>query len=151
MAERRKVTISTLDQVMPEIDRLMEGHETVGNWTLGQVCNHLAATFVYSIEGFPGQAPWLLRVTLGKIIWKKIRRERGMKAGIKVPERYQPKPDLDARAEAEALRAAVDLYARHTDGMAIHPMFGPIGRDGWTELHCIHCAHHLSFVLPKPS
>jgi hypothetical protein len=149
MAERRNLTIDSLDQVMPEVDRLLEGHETVGNWTLGQICNHLTASLVGSIEGDPHPAPWLVRATLGRVIFRKIRRSRRIKAGFKTPERYEPKPGLDARAEAEALRAALQLFAGHADALATHPFFGAIGRDGWTELHCIHCAHHLSFVLPK--
>ena len=31
---------------------------------------------------------------------------------------------------------------------APHPFFGPLTRAEWTRLHCIHCAHHLSFALP---
>ena len=42
---------------MPEVDRLLQGHRTVGNWSLGQICNHLAGSFIYSVEGFPAQGP----------------------------------------------------------------------------------------------
>jgi Protein of unknown function (DUF1569) len=71
-----------------------------------------------------------------------------MTEGIKVPEAFLPKPGLDARAEADALRAALRFYAAHTGPLAEHPFFGRISRDEWTRLHCIHCAHHLSFVHP---
>lgn len=149
MAERRQVAIDSLDRVMPDVDRLVQGHETVGKWSLGQVCNHLSATFVMSMEGFGVAVPWPIRVTLGQVIWRKVLRERKMRAGLKVPERFLPRPGLDDRAEVEALRAAIQAYDRYTGPMAPHPMFGAIGRDGWNRLHCIHCAHHLSFVLPR--
>ena len=73
-----------------------------------------------------------------------------MKEGIKLPEKFLPRPGLDARAEAEALRGALNVYSAHAGPLADHPMFGPLSRDEWTRLHCIHCAHHLSFVQPGP-
>jgi Protein of unknown function (DUF1569) len=71
-----------------------------------------------------------------------------MAEGIKIPEAFLPKPGLGAGVQAEALRAALRLYAAHTGPLAEHPFFGRISRDEWTRLHCIHCAHHLSFVHP---
>jgi hypothetical protein len=71
-----------------------------------------------------------------------------MDEGVKLPKEFLPRPGLDARAEAEALRAALRLYAAHAGPVAEHPFFGRISRDEWTRLHCIHWAHHLSFVHP---
>jgi hypothetical protein len=42
MAERRELTFASLDDVMPDVERLLAGHVTVGRWTLGQILNHLA-------------------------------------------------------------------------------------------------------------
>src|SRR3954453_19718798 len=111
MPGRRALTFASLDRVMPEVDRLLEGHTTVGNWSLGQVCNHLAGAFVASVEGFPGRAPWLVRKTLGRLKGRQIRGTGTMPAGVQLPERFLPRPGLDARAEAEALRAALRLYS----------------------------------------
>ena len=52
MAERRNLSFSRLDEVMPDVDRLLAGHRTVGNWSLGQICNHLAKGIQGSIDGF---------------------------------------------------------------------------------------------------
>ena len=35
MAKRRTLAFDSLDQVMPEVDRLLEGYTLGGNWTLG--------------------------------------------------------------------------------------------------------------------
>jgi hypothetical protein len=148
MAERRPLAFSSLTEVMPEVDRLLQGHEAGGNWSLGQMCNHLSNTFVYSIEGFGAKVPWLIRKTLGPIVKRQLFKTGQMRAGIKIPEKFLPRPGLDARAEAEALRAAVQKYSAHSGPLADHPMFGPLSRDEWTRLHCIHCAHHLSFMHP---
>jgi hypothetical protein len=148
MADRRPLAFSSLGEVMPEVDRLLQGHRTGGNWSLGQICNHLADSLRYSIEGFGVKAPWLIRNTLGQIFKRQLFKTGQMRAGIKLPEKFLPRPQLDARAEAEGLRAALQKYSAQTGPLADHPMFGPLGRDEWTRLHCIHCAHHLSFVHP---
>jgi hypothetical protein len=147
--ERRPLAFSTLDEVMPEVDRLLLGHTTIGNWSLGQICNHLAGSFIFSVEGFNARVPWLIRKTLGPIIKRQVLTTGQMREGIKLPEKFLPKSNLDARAEAEALRGALRAYAAHSGPLADHPMFGPMSRAEWTLLHCIHSAHHLSFVRPS--
>src|SRR5437660_1623214 len=42
MAERRELSFASLDEVVPEVERLLAGHTTVSRWTLAQICNHLA-------------------------------------------------------------------------------------------------------------
>jgi len=150
MAERRALSFQTLDQVMPEVDRLLDGHATVGRWSLGQICNHLASMLVCSVEGFPVAAPWLVRATAGA-----LKRKRSLGTGVHVegmrhPEGTSPKENLEARAEAEALRATLGYYASHQAPLAPHALLGPMSRAEWDRYHAIHCAHHLSFVLPKP-
>jgi hypothetical protein len=148
MPERRTLEFARLEEVMPEVDRLLAGHSTLGNWSLGQVCNHLAGGIQKSVDGYGVQAPWLVRETMGRIIKKRILGERRMKTGIKLPEEFLPKPGLDARAEAEALRASITYYLAHPGPRALHPFFGRMTGDEWDRLHRIHCAHHLSFVVP---
>lgn len=149
MAERRTLTFSSLDDVMPDVDRLLLGHRTAGNWTLGQICSHLGAGMRGAIDGFGVRAPWLIRITLGKSFKRKVLSTGKMDEGIKLPENALPKPGLDARAEAEALRATIGIFKAHAGPFVDHPMFGPLTRDEWMRLHMIHCAHHLSFVWPN--
>jgi hypothetical protein len=148
MDARRPLSFSSLAEVMPEVDRLLEGHTTVGRWSLGQICNHLTISLIGSVEGIPVKAPWLVRKTLGVVVKRRILATGQMRAGVRIPERFWPRPGLDARAEAEALRGALRLYSAHTGPMADHPFLGPMSRDEWTRIHCIHHAHHLSFVRP---
>ncbi len=119
---RRELAFSSLDQVMPDVDRLLAGYKGVGNWSLGQMCHHLTQSIAGSVEGFPGQAPWLLRKTLGPLIIRGILKQGKMREGVQVPEAFQPKPGLDDRAEAEALRAAVRIFGEHHGPLAEHPL-----------------------------
>ena len=149
MAERRPLSFTDLAEVMPEVNRLLPGHTTVGRWSLGQICNHLADSFIYSVEGFPAKVPWLIRKTVGPIVKRRLFKTGRMPEGIKLPEKFLPRPGLDARAEAEALRGALQLFSTHAGALADHPMFGHLDHTLWARLHCIHCAHHLSFVNPN--
>jgi len=145
---RRELKFASLDQVMPEVDRLLGGYKAVGNWSLGQICSHLTQAIAGSVEGFPGRAPWLLRKTLGPRILRGILKDGKMREGVQLPEDFRPKPGLDDRAEAEALRAAIRIFAAHHGPMAEHPLGATLSRPDWERLHCVHCAHHLSFAIP---
>jgi hypothetical protein len=145
---RRPLAFARLDEVMPDVDRLLAGYTAVGKWTLGQACNHLANALVYTVEGFPGRMPWVLRKTIGPLIVRSMFKTGSIREGIKVPEEVLPKPGLDDRAEAEALRAAVRLFLAHAGPLAPHPIVDRMSRDDWERFHCIHCAHHLSFLSP---
>ena len=92
MPERRTLDFARLDDVMPEVDRLLAGHATVGNWSLGQICNHLARVFRMSVEGSTVNAPWLIRATLGPVVKRKVLREGSVATGIKTPDIFVPPP-----------------------------------------------------------
>ena len=149
MAERRALSFSSLDEVMPEVDRLLEGHTTTGRWSLGQICNHLGTAMQYTVEGFPEQAPWLLRRTVGPVAKRQVLGSGAMPEGVKLPEKYLPRPGLDPRAEAEALRATIRLYRRaHRPRWRTIPSSARCPATNGIRYHAIHCAHHLSFARP---
>ena len=72
MDGRRTLAFSSLDEVMPEVDRLLLGHKTIGNWSLAQICNHLSGAIVSSIDGVPFRFPWIFRKTVGPIVLRRI-------------------------------------------------------------------------------
>jgi len=148
MPGRRPLRFARLDQVMPDVDRLLHGHSTVGEWSLGQICNHLEMAIRGSVEGYAVSLPWPVRKLIGSTLLRRLFKEGRMPEGIKLPERIRPKPGLDARDEAGKLRSALALFASNTGPMAVHPIFGRIAPEDWERLHLIHCAHHLSFALP---
>jgi hypothetical protein len=146
---RRALTFTSLAEVMPEVERLLPGHTTVGKWSLGQICGHLAQALHGTIDGFPAQAPWLVRRTVGPLLLRWVLRRNRIIEGVKAPPESQPAPGVDARAAAEALRAALARLAAHAGPLVEHPFFGgPLTREAWESFHCIHCAHHLSFAVP---
>jgi hypothetical protein len=147
-AARRPLQFASLDEVMPDVERLLAGHTTVGNWSLGQICDHLTAAVNAAVDGFPGRAPWVFRKTVGPLVLRRILRTGRFPYWIRLPRRYWPRPGTDARAQAEALRTALRRLAEHPGPLAEHPLADRVSRGQWERLHCIHCAHHLSFALP---
>jgi hypothetical protein len=144
----RTLAFVSLNEVMPEVDRLVDRHRTVGNWSLAQICNHLSGFIILSVDGFPKLAPWILRKTVGPLVCQRILKTGRIPTGIKTPKEFEPKPGLDAQAEVEALRAAIQVFSAHPGPFATHLFFGSLTRSQWERLHAIHSAHHLSFALP---
>jgi Protein of unknown function (DUF1569) len=147
MAERRELTFASLDDVMPEVERLLAGHVTVGRWTLGQILNHLStAILLTAMAPASSSGP-----TREEDVFRRRFFHRGRFAdGLEVPlPEMLPQPGLDPRAEADALRRAIARYASRTGPSPAHPRLGPMTVDEWTRFHRIHCAHHLGFAVPR--
>src|SRR5438874_987908 len=89
---RRVLAFACLGEVMPDVERLLVGHRTVGQWTLGQMCNHLATTIRLSMEGIPQKAPWLVRRTAGVLIRGAMLWRGRMPEAVGVPGVYLPRP-----------------------------------------------------------
>ena len=152
MPGRRALSFASPDAVMPEVDRLLAGHETAGAWTLGQILRHLAVAVDLTCRSAA-----LIRargVALEVTPEQAAAVDRFFADGV-VPEgrptpspRLDPPPGLDARAEAEGLRAALGRFAATPGPFGPHPWLGPMDDAQWARFHCIHCAHHLGFATP---
>lgn len=146
MDGRRDVAFEALDEVMPEVDRLLAGHSMVGAWSLGQVLRHLSEAIRLSTEGPAGPAEPTRQ--------QDVFRRRLLRSG-RFPEKaeipiasMQPPDGLDAHTEAERLRDAIGRLVTFEGPSPPHPVLGPLQKDEWQRFHCIHCAHHLRFALP---
>ncbi len=145
---RRTLSFTCLDEVMPDVQRLLAGHVAVGRWTLGQICHHLATTIRMSHEGIPEKAPWLLRRTAG-VLLRRLTFWRGwIPEGVSVPAVFLPGSDFDSPRQAESLRVEIDRFRTWPGPFDEHPLLGRMTCTQWERFHCIHCAHHLSFVVP---
>ncbi len=148
MEGRRSLAFAGLHEVMPEVDRLLQGHRTLGKWSLGQICNHLAGSIVFAVDDHHVRAPWIVRKTIGPLMVRRVLKTGRMPSGMPLPKEFAPKPGLDARAEAEALRASIGYFAGHAGPLSDHPLAGPLPRASWERFLAVHAAHHLGFVVP---
>ena len=147
MDEHRELQFSSLNDVIPEVDRLMAAHRTLGNWSLGQICNHLAATMRLAVESPAKRAPWIVRKLIGPALFRCILRKGRLRPGVKSPAMLIPRPGLDDRAEAEALCDTIQLLMDRLPDPVDHAFFGKVARADYLRLQCMHCAHHLGFVI----
>src|SRR4051812_32075019 len=65
----RELRFNTLDDALGEAERLVQADRDgkltqLGNWSLGQVLNHLSTFIDFSYDGFPMKAPWFVKLIL---------------------------------------------------------------------------------------
>ena len=145
---RRPLVFVHLNEVMPDVERLLAGHVTVGRWTLGQICNHLEMALRLSMDGVPVKFSWPVRRLFGPLARRLMFWRGRIPEGVRVPVLYLPRPGLDAAREASILRTAIERFEAFTGHCDEHPLLGRLSPEQWRQFHCIHCAHHLSFTLP---
>ena len=124
----------------------------MGEWSLGQILHHLAASIRLSMA--PGPQPTTLEGEPEQERVFQVRRRKFFKLG-RFPEGAQiphpslsPPTDADERASAESLRSALSWFETHEGPMVAHPLLGRLSKAEWVEFHRIHCIHHLGFVRP---
>jgi len=147
--ERRPLRFFDVSEVMPDVQRLRSSHRTLAKWSLAQICKHLADSVDGSIDGFG-----LGRHRFKRFFFRKLLLAYTLRYGI--PRNYlvdpgiEPVVDLDLDDAVGQLAQAIERYESHNGPLQAHPLFGKMRRDVWDRIQCIHCAHHLSFVIPAP-
>jgi Protein of unknown function (DUF1569) len=146
MTRRRTLDYDRIDAIMPDVNRLLEGHTTAGNWTLGEICDHLTRAIRRTLSNPPPIGPATPEQEEAR---RKFFRDRVVPQGIPitVPELI-PDPAIDPRTAAEGLRDALASLEASEGPWPNHRLLGPLTRDEWFQFHCAHCAHHLSFAHP---
>ncbi len=147
MPERRRLAFDRIEEIMPEVDRLLAGHVTVGSWTLGAICDHLARSIDLSLDSGPAVAP----PTREQAVYRRLFFRAGAFPEGQTPPiaALFPNPDADPIAAAGSLRKALDRLDGHAGPFAAHPVIGPMSREEWLLFHSRHAAHHLSFAVPR--
>ena len=153
---RRDLTFRDLDEVVRDVEHLQaKGYDRAGNWDLAQVCGHLTKWLSYPLDGFPragcfvGTMLWLMKITVGKGMKKKILTTGKFKDGGPTMPESVPASGGDEAAAVAKLKEMVERFKNHMGELHPSPLFGPMSREELTRLHLIHCAHHLSFLTPK--
>lgn len=144
---RRTLRFDSFDEIMPDVERLLEGHTTVGRWSLAQICRHLA-TIMRRVVDLPASTPVDPSKLLGEEQKRTTLQTGTIPEGLPLPAELAPPVELDEREEAEGLRRAIAHYTASPGPVAPHRLFGPLTKEEWDRLQCTHCAHHLSFAVP---
>lgn len=147
-SKRRLLSFDELSEIMPDVQRVKASHRTFGRWTLGQICVHLAASFNGSIDGLDLRRHRFKRFFFARLLlWYTFR--YGIPVDYQVDPGIEPESDVNLDEAVDELSRAIRRYQDHRGSLAAHPLFTRMSRENWYRLHRIHCAHHLSFVLPE--
>lgn len=153
--ERRTLKFATLDDVILNAENLRaNGYDKLGHWDLSQICLHLADWMTYPVAGFP-RAPlpirmmlWMIRATIGKAMYRKYVAE-GMPSGKPTMPQSIHEAGTDSTAAIAKLNEAVERFKAFDGTLHPSPLFGALNKDEALRLQLAHCAHHLSFLIPK--
>jgi hypothetical protein len=150
--ERRNLRLPNYDAVVTDVESLLTtGYDRAGNWSLGQVCHHLATVMEMSLDGFPTRFSWPVRLLARWFALGSILEHRVFRRLFQAPQFLQPPDSPDDRAGLERFQAVLKRLQEHRGPLQPSPVFGRLSPEQWREVHLWHCEHHLSFLLPKPT
>ena len=151
---RRQVRYENYDELLADAESLVANESTVnriGNWSIGQVLQHLAKSLNVSIDGSSLRAPLPLRIILTLFMKKKLIYQ-AMPSGFAIPKSgtatFSPDDHVTAGAALEELRKAI-ARVKSDKTRANHGIFGTLSTDEWDNFSRRHAELHMSFLVPS--
>jgi hypothetical protein len=144
---RRTLDYRDFEAIDADVARLVEGSTTAGAWTLGQILHHLASVTTRVLAA-PVDGPHDTSLRVPPERRDEVLATGRLPEGIPLPAGLGQPEDVDPREGARLLHEALAAMASAAGPLAPHRVFGPLDRDQWLRLVCVHCAHHLSFATP---
>ena len=146
--DRRELTYANLDEVVADAERLVAaGAATTGNWSLGQILEHVATVMEKSIDGFEIRPPLPIRL-VGRWFLKNRFLKHGMPAGFQLKgpaaKELLP-PEIDPQQALDHLRRAAERLKTETH-RSVHPFFGYLDQTDSNRINCRHAELHMSFI-----
>ena len=149
----RVLRFDTLDQVLADAKKIAEHPDapTRGNWSASQNIWHVARYLQASVEGYPFQVPWWMKL-VGPLM-KKSMTTKAMSSGYNAPKavaiEMEPQnidPALTAMGPALALLEEWVGKAKDQGFIPRNPAFGPMTTEQWVGLHCRHAEMHFGMI-----
>jgi len=146
---RRTLRFDSLDAMLDDARQAVaRPHATVGNWTAGQILDHLTKAMDGGFDGFGFQSPLLIRLLVkpfrnGLLV-------KPMRSGFRLPRRAATLLPPDTVPEADALarfERSVERLKSHSP-THIHPIMGRLTAEEYRLLNLRHAELHLSFIVP---
>lgn len=150
VSRRMDLHFASLLDTIADVETLHKhGWQRAGNWSLGQILDHLNITLRFSFGEIPFFLPTPIRGLTKIFFWPTIERGKPIRIRGVAPKKIQPRPEPD---EAQMVREFVELVERHFDEAVeiapVHPVFGRLQRQDWLKVQKWHVTHHLSFMVP---
>ena len=147
-APRRQVSYQTLDDLVADAERLSAaGAPTTGNWSRGQIFEHVALIMDMTVDGFAFTLNPIVRFFAKTLFFKRFLKN-GMPSGFKPSKSVQQKVVPDETDEQEALnhlRITVERL-KQLDHYVDHAVFGKLDPDQARAINRRHAEMHMSFI-----
>lgn len=149
---RRQVEYHCFNCLRKELDQLEAAGEenitTTGDWTPGQIVQHVGEVVTRSIDGFDFKTPLFVRM-MRPLLRAKLK-GKALPSGVKlkggsaalVPPASTKLSDAIAHMRKELDRAEQQKMS------ADSPIFGRMTHADWVDMHCRHAELHFSFMNP---
>ncbi len=145
-ARRVDISFPNEEAVVLEINHLRNGHDRAGNWTLAQVCDHLDKAIQMRMQ--PGSfPPNTAEQESRKEMFATILKTGQLPDGIEATGPMLPPPEC-GEDSIDACVARIRQFATFAGPIAPHRLFGHLTDEQARKLNLIHCARHLSFLVP---
>jgi len=151
VSNRRELRFNSIDDALAEIDRIAAAERAgklrcVGNWSVGQVFNHLGTWAEFAYKPNPLKPPLPIRLIL------RLMKKRFIKGPMKVGARIPGVTDGTLGAESCSLddgySRVQSAFRRLKDEAPTQPnvIFGPLSHEEWIQMNLRHAELHLSFL-----
>lgn len=147
--------LGSLEDLRAEIERLAAAERAgtlrrTGNWSTGQVFEHLGKFMAMSIDGFPPDStpPWWVRAG-AKLFKGRAVAGEAPPAGLKLPAKaafMMPREVVGLEEGEELLLGQIQRVMNGERFTHPSPAFGRLSHEEWTRLHLGHAKLHLSFL-----
>jgi hypothetical protein len=145
-ADKRQLSFKSEDEVIADLERLRRGYVKAGNWSLPQAAWHLAIAVESRMRPgpFPPDSPEQLA---RKSALPGILASGKLPQGIQAPDAMTPQPDAPEDS-IDRLIDALRRFKTYKGEIPPHRVFGAMPDADARQLNLIHCAHHLSHLVP---
>ncbi len=154
---RRRLRFDCLDDILEAAELIANSPhvQQLGNWTPGQIFEHLAKSFNSSIDQSQAIAPFRIRL-LARLLRPIVLRV-GLPSGFSIKKtsevaasEFLPADAVSTEAGMQMIRKAIERLQTHSM-TARHNMFGDMTQGQWLQMHCRHAELHFSFLIPEPA
>ena len=116
---RRQLRYASLDELLADAQRLAAGEvRTLGNWSPGQIFQHLAQSMNWSIDGFDFSFPAPLRWVMSLLMKRKFL-QKELPAGYQAPASAIPDETSTAAGLAALEQAPYDMDYAEIDHVVV--------------------------------
>lgn len=148
---RRKLHFADFSQLLADVDYVATHPcHTLGNWSVGQILDHLAVAANSPFDGYDGyQASWFTRHLIVPFIKNNLL-TKPMAAGFQIPKDATvmfPATDTTPQAGYKRLKDALARFSNELPKYP-HPILGDLAFQEWVAVTLRHAELHLSFIVP---